>query len=92
MNRPTLRPLLMIASTSLCLAALAACSSGPQSTNTGRGAEVHFSELDGDDNRMLTRDELDPNLTLAIDFDRYDSDGNGSIELDEFYEYVKDNR
>ena len=53
---------------------------------------MHFSELDGDDNRMITRDELDSNLTLARDFDRYDVDGNGSIELDEFHAYIKDNR
>ena len=76
----------------LGLAALAGCAAGPDTTNTGRGAEVHFSELDGDDNRMITRDELDSNLTLARDFDRYDVDGNGSIELDEFHAYIKDNR
>lgn len=93
MNHQTPRTFILTASTLMTLAALAACSTGPETTSTGRGAEVHFSELDGDDNRVITRDELaNSDVTLARDFDRYDTDGNGGIELDEFYDYVKDNR
>jgi Ca2+-binding EF-hand superfamily protein len=71
------------------LAALAACAAGPRNPSTARGAQEHFRQMDKNDDGVLMRDEINPDLTLAIDFTIYDVDGTGAIELDEFYQYIE---
>lgn len=87
------RPFRLIAVTALAAASLtllAACAGGPRNPSTWQGARTHFSEMDSNGDGVLTRDEINPELALYQEFDRYDLDGNGEIELDEFYKYVND--
>jgi hypothetical protein len=84
-----LAALALIATTLL----LGACHSNrDNSPGSWRGAEIHFRELDRNDDGVVRMDELDSELALYQEFTRYDTDGTGAIELDEFYDYVKDRR
>lgn len=86
-NRPY-RFIAVIALAAASLSLLAACAGGPRNPSTWHGARVHFNEMDRNGDKVLTRDEINPELALYQEFNRYDADGNGKIELDEFYEYV----
>jgi hypothetical protein len=79
-------PALALASAAL----LAACASGPRSPSTWSGARTHMNAMDKNDDGVLAIDEINPELALYQEFDRYDVDNSGFIEQDEFYEYVKD--
>ena len=74
------------------LAAIAACSTGPETTSSWRGAQLHFNTMDTNDDERLERDEINPDLRLHREFDRYDADATGLIELDEFYDYIQDSK
>lgn len=80
--------------TTLIAAAIACsligCASGPRTPSTWQGARLHFETMDTNDDGVLMMDEINPELALYQSFSRYDVDGTGAIELDEFYEYIED--
>jgi len=79
-----------IAIATLALAALGACATGPATPSSARATEIQFSSMDADDDGALQLDEIGNDLRLYREFGRYDVDGTGGIELDEFYEYIND--
>jgi Ca2+-binding EF-hand superfamily protein len=79
-------PALALASATL----LAACASGPRTPSTWQGARTHMTAMDKNDDGVLAREEINPELALYQEFDRYDVDGSGVIEQDEFYQYIND--
>lgn len=60
-----------------------------QLPTTHRAEERQYRDMDKNADNRLTRDEINPDLFLYKDFDRYDTDGNQSIELDEFRDYLE---
>lgn len=76
----------------LALSGLLAACAAPGTPSTSQGAERHFREMDRNNDGVLTRDELNPELALFQDFPRWDVDGTGAIELDEFFEYLRQNQ
>lgn len=60
----------------------------PSEPSTHTSQTIHMQELDRNSDRVLTRDELEADHKLAIDFARYDANGDGEIDEHEFREYV----
>lgn len=81
----TTRSIVLVAT----LAALSACASGPDTPKTNRGQSAHFTEMDKSGDKLLTLDEINPELELSTEFPRWDANGNGSIEEHEFRAYVE---
>ncbi len=69
--------------------ALGACASNPDMPNTYRGKSLHFDEMDKTGDNRLTLDEINPDLKLYAEFERWDQNGNGLIEENEFFDYVE---
>ncbi len=69
--------------------ALGACASNPDMPNTYRGKSLHFDEMDKSGDGKLTLDEINPDLKLYAEYARWDSNANGVIEENEFFNYVE---
>ena len=69
--------------------ALGACASNPDMPNTYRGKSAHFDEMDKTGDDKLTLDEIDPEIKLYSEFERWDTNTNGVIEENEFFDYVE---
>lgn len=78
-----------LAAFALALSTVAVAQQEQNLPDTYQGQERQFREMDNNTDGVLTPDEIDPDLTLVKEFDRFDADGNGTIELDEFYDYLK---
>jgi hypothetical protein len=59
--------------------------------STTQAMQIQLQELDGNDDRFIARDELEPNHKLAMEFATYDSDSDGRISEAEFVAYVEAN-
>ena len=70
---------------------LAACAHDPRPEEPSSyvGKRIQMQELDRNRDGFLTRDELDPNHRLALEFATYDTDGDGRISDAEFLDYVE---
>ena len=69
--------------------AIGACASNTDMPNTYRGKSVQFDEMDKTGDGTLTLDEINPDLKLHAEFERWDSNTNGVIEENEFFNYVE---
>jgi Ca2+-binding EF-hand superfamily protein len=71
--------------------ALAACAHDPRPEEPSSyvGKRIQMQELDRNRDGFLTRDELDANHRLALEFATYDTDGDGRISDAEFLDYVE---
>lgn len=69
--------------------ALGACASNPDMPNTYRGKSAQFDEMDKTGDHRLARDEINPELKLYAEFERWDQNTTGLIEENEFFEYVE---
>lgn len=56
--------------------------------STARAVDTQFDVMDRNKDGVLTRDEIDPELRLYREFDRFDTNNTGTISLQEFREYV----
>ncbi|MBX3724838.1 MAG: EF-hand domain-containing protein [Xanthomonadales bacterium] len=88
MTRPIFVPVLA----TLTFAGLLAACAAPRTPSTAQGVERHFNAMDRNNDGVLTREEINPELRLYQEFDRWDVDGTGAIELDEFHEYLRHNQ
>ncbi len=86
----SIRPLALSALALATAALLAACASGPRTPSTWQGARTHMTAMDKNSDGKLAREEINPELALYQEFDRYDVDDSGFIEQDEFYKYIND--
>jgi Ca2+-binding EF-hand superfamily protein len=70
---------------------LAACAHDPRPEEPSSyvGKRIQMQELDRNRDGFLTRDELDANHRLALEFATYDTDGDGRISDAEFLDYVE---
>lgn len=70
---------------------LAACAHDPRpdGPSSATATRTHLQELDRNRDNMLTRDELDADHRLALEFSTWDSDGDGRITEAEFFAYVE---
>ena len=69
--------------------ALGACATNPDMPSTYRGKSAHFDEMDKSGDHKLTLDEINPDLKLHAEFGRWDTNTNGVIEENEFFDYVE---
>ncbi len=73
----------------LAVASIVGCASNPDMPNTYRGKTAQFEEMDKTGDNRLTLDEINPDLVLHREFERWDVNGNGLIEENEFFDYVE---
>lgn len=76
----------------LVLSGLIAACAAPRTPSTAQGVQRHFNAMDRNGDGVLTREEINPELRLYQEFDRWDVDRTGAIELDEFNQYLRDNQ
>ncbi|MBC7990482.1 MAG: hypothetical protein H7Y19_12990 [Luteimonas sp.] len=71
--------------------AMASCAHDPRPEEPSSyvGKRIQMQELDRNRDGFLTRDELDANHRLALEFATYDTDGDGRISDAEFLDYVE---
>lgn len=69
--------------------ALGACASNPEMPDTYRGKHTQFEEMDKTGDGKLNLDEINPDLKLHAEFERWDTNTNGVIEENEFFDYVE---
>lgn len=88
MNGNASLPSALVASAVL---AVAACAHDPRPEEPSSyvGKRIQMQELDRNRDGFLTRDELDSNHRLALEFATYDTDGDGRISDAEFLDYVE---
>ncbi len=63
----------------------------PAVTSTNEALTIRLQELDKNGDRFITREELDANHRLMINFASYDTDNDGRISAAEFSAYVSAN-
>lgn len=63
----------------------------PQGPSSSRALQIQMSEMDLDRDGFLSRDEINPELKLSMDFARYDTNNDGRISGAEFTAYVNAN-
>ena len=68
---------------------LRAGSARPEEPGSHVGKRLQMRNLDRNRDGFLTRDELDPDHRLALEFATYDTVGDGRISDAEFFDYVE---
>jgi hypothetical protein len=88
MNRNAWLPLALSAAT---LVSIAACVHDPRPDEPSSyvGKRIHMQELDHNRDGFLTREELEDDHRLDLEFATWDTDGDGRISDAEFLDYVE---